>query len=622
MSNYSTTPSLLAAKDLSFSLGQRTILDNISFSIHEGEKIGLVGRNGSGKTTLLKILSGDETPDTGKIDKKRGISVGYLSQEFSLDDKKTVFENIRDGAKELQKLIDEYEVLKDSDEHRHELYEEISYKDGWNLHHRINAIINTMRLPNGDTSILGLSGGEKRRINLAKAIIGNPDLLILDEPTNHLDTDNVEWLEKYLENYMGACLFVTHDRYFLDRIATRMLELSNGNLHSYSGNYTEFLIKKAQREEHEERNEHNRQKFLTKELEWIARSPQGRTTKSRGRVQRFESLASQESVGRELDVDMIIPTPPGLSDRVLDLKKLGHTIKEKRLFSDLTMSFKKGMRLGIVGKNGAGKSTLLKIIIGQLQPDEGSVDLAARTEINYADQEKLTLNPDNTVINEVSDSNETVYIGGKTIPTRAYLKRFLFNDQQLNSYIKNLSGGERSRIILAKILKKGGNFLILDEPTNDLDLSTLRVLEEALVHFDGCVIVVSHDRYFLNRVCTHILGFEGDGKTRFLAGDYDLYKKVKDGKVVVEVKEETKTEEPKIEAKKVDYETQKEIKRIETQIKNTEEEIKKLEVKFADPKLYESPNDKVTKMTEELNGLKGKVKELYGKWEEIYRSVI
>jgi ATP-binding cassette subfamily F protein uup len=607
-------PVLLTIADLELHQGGRTILDKISFSIHQGEKVGLLGRNGSGKTSLLKIISGTLQKDAGRIEKKRDLTIGYLPQEFHLETDKTVYENLRLGAQDILDLIEEYDSLPGDSERKQELYDEIAYLDGWDLDHRINALINQMKLPPKDTLITSFSGGEKRRLALAKAIVGNPDLLILDEPTNHLDIENVTWLENFLVKYDGACLFVTHDRYFLDRIATKMIELVNGKLHTYSGNYTDFLIQKADRIEIEEKTEHNRQKYLNKELAWMARSPQGRTTKSKGRIQRYESLAEQDKPHADLDVEMIIPTPPKLSDRILDTKKLGYTIQkqDRVLFNDINIQFQKGMRLGIVGRNGAGKSTFLKILLGQIQPTSGSVDIAARTEINYADQEKLTFHPEDTVIKAMSDSIEMVSIAGKMVPTRAYLKRFLFNDRQLSTQIKNLSGGERSRLILAKILKAGGNFLILDEPTNDLDLSTLRVLEEAINSFDGCVIIVSHDRYFLNRTCTHILGFEDEGKTRLLAGDYDLYMKIKSG--TVSTNSETGEINP---IKKFDKEEKKEIQHLEKQIEYAEAEVKKREAPFFEPDFYVKKGDKIDEYTAQLKTAKDKLARLYKEWEEM-----
>lgn len=613
------SPVLLTAHDIELHYGEHPLLDKVSFSIHQGEKVALVGRNGSGKTSLLKIVVGLDTPDGGWIEKRRDLTIGYLSQEFTLDLEKTVYENLMQGAKDLIDLIEEYEKLPAESERRHQLFEEIQAIDGWNLDQRINTLITSMNLHPRDTLIKDFSGGEKRRLAMAKALVSNPDLLILDEPTNHLDTENIEWLEKYLQKYRGACLFITHDRYFLDRIATRILELSHGHLFSHSGNYTDFIIRKAERAATEERQEHNRQRYLQKELAWIARSPQGRTTKSKGRIQRYEESANEVKHGPELDVEMIIPTPPQLSDRILDVKNVTYEIGGRTLFSGLNLNFQKGMRVGIIGKNGVGKSTLLKFIVGELQPTKGVVDKAGRTEINYADQEKLSLNPENTVIKELSDNIENVSIGGRTIPTRGYLKRFLFTDRQMSSLIKNLSGGERSRLILAKILKHGGNFLILDEPTNDLDLSTLRVLEEALIDFDGCAIIVSHDRYFLNRVCTHILGFEGNGKTRLLAGDYDLYKKVSD-----EYSPENVNTVNFVETKipvRFDAQKQREIFRIEGQIQVAEKKVKNLEAQFFEPDFYVKYGDRIEQLSNELQKAKDKVDELYKKWEELQSDI-
>ena len=610
---------LLTASEIEFHISDRKILDGITFSIHAGEMIGLVGRNGSGKTTLLKILGETEKADGGKIEKRQDLIIGYLSQEPEIDLEKTVYENLILGAKDLIKLIEEYNSIEEYNERKDELFEEINNLDGWELETRIDYLISKINLPSKEKIAKELSGGEKRRLAMAKALVVNPDLLILDEPTNHLDTDSIEWLQGFLSRFKGACLFVTHDRYFLDEIATRILEISNGNIYSHQGNYSEYIYKKAEREANEELNEKDRQKFLRKEMAWIARTPQGRTTKSKGRIQRYEDAAAQEKNFKDLDVDMIIPTPPGLSDRVLDIKKLSYEIEGRTLFKDINIQFQKGMRVGIVGKNGSGKSTFLKTIMGKLEPTSGVVDIAGRTEINYADQEKLFLNPENTVMEEIGENSDLVYIAGRTISARAYLKRFLFSEKQLMTHIKNLSGGEKSRLILAKILKTGGNFLILDEPTNDLDLSTLRILEEALISFDGCVLVVSHDRFFLNTVATHILGFEENGKTRFTAGDYNFYKKIRDENSTFSNAEDFAAGNnlAKNNSKEFEKEKKKQITKIEREIAKLEQEIKVRTNKFLEPDFYVKEGDKIPRLTKELEEVKEKLAEAYRIWESL-----
>jgi ATP-binding cassette subfamily F protein uup len=604
------TKVILTATDIEINIGERKILDKISFSIHAGEKIGLLGRNGSGKTSLIRLIMEIEKPDGGKVEKRKDLTIGYLSQNPELILELTVYENLLKGAGALIHLLEEYEQTEDHNR-KEELFDEINALDGWNLENRINALINNMNLPPRDKLVEALSGGEKRRLAIAKAIVGNPDLLILDEPTNHLDTESIEWLQQFLKKFRGACLFVTHDRYFLDEIATRIVELSGGKLHSHSGNYTEYLLKKAERESSMESDEHNRERFLKKELAWMARSPQGRTTKSKGRIQRYQDAAGKEKGFKDLDVEMIIPTPPGLSDRVLDIKNLSYELNGKTLFKDINIEFQKGMRVGIVGRNGSGKSTFLQVLLGHREPTTGRVIIASRTEINYSDQNKLLLNPENSVITEIGENSDLIHIAGKAISVRAYLKRFLFDELQLKSLIKNLSGGEKSRLILAKILKSGGNFLILDEPTNDLDLPTLRVLEEALIEFDGCVLVVSHDRYFLNRIATHILGFEENGKTRFTAGDYNFYRRLQ-SEYSINSPQDKSIKQSLI---KPDYHKKKEIDKIERQIAKAEENIKVRTEKFLEPDFYIKEGDKIQRLTEELDSAKKELEKLYKEWE-------
>ncbi|MFW5719830.1 MAG: ABC-F family ATP-binding cassette domain-containing protein [Candidatus Dojkabacteria bacterium] len=614
------TKVLLTAKDIETHIADQKILDGVTFSIHQGEKVGLVGRNGSGKTTLLKILAGVDVQDNGWVEKRQEVVISYVSQSPEMDLDATVYDILLSGADQILDVINEYTHTPDDSEKKHELFETIQHADGWNLENQVHAIINKMHLPDRDKPVASLSGGEKRRLAIARSLIANPDLLILDEPTNHLDTESIEWLQDFLKKFRGACLFVTHDRYFLDEVATRILEISRGKIYSHSGGYTEYILKKAEREFYEARAEQERQKFLKKELAWIARSPQGRTTRAKGRIQRYEKIQSKEVTLKDVDVDMIIPTPPGLSDRVLDVKKVSYELSGRVLFRDITLQFAQGMRVGVVGRNGSGKSTFLKTIVGKLRPTSGTIDIAARTEVNYSDQEKLILDPESTVIDQVGENSALVHIGGRTLDARAYLKRFLFTEKQFYSLVKNLSGGETSRLILAKILKSGGNFLILDEPTNDLDLPTLRVLEEALINFDGCVLVVSHDRYFLDRVATHILGFEEDGATRFLAGDYSHYKKVKDG-VLPENESCTPQVDNRVESPqkpaKIDYAKKKEIDRIERQITRLEQEVKQCSDKFLHPDLYTTDQDKIPQLTKELNEAKGKLEELYRKWEDL-----
>ncbi len=519
----SNSPVVLTADDLEVSFGENIILNKASFSIHEGDRIGLIGRNGAGKSTFLKIIAGIARPDSGNVALRKGLLIGYLPQDFQLDTSKTVFENIQDGAHDVIHIIKEYENLPHDSPRRAVLEEQILHLDGWNLETRIKIAMASLNVPEGDQSIATLSGGEKRRVALCRAIISRPDLLILDEPTNHLDTESIEWTEDFLASYAGTCLFVTHDRYFLDRIANRIVELSGGVFFSHSGNYTDYLINKAERMAVEESEEKKRQNFLRRELEWVRRGPRARRTKSKSRLDNFEKVSSSEETQKEIDVELIIPPAPRMGKKVLTLKNLEMTLAGKKLFEELNLIFEPGRKLGIVGKNGLGKTTLLRILLGEIQQTAGKIDIGENVVFNYVDQTRISLNEESSVIGEIGNGSDYINFGDEKITVWKYLRRFQFTDDRINTKVERLSGGEKSRLLLAKILKNGGNFLLLDEPTNDLDLPTLRILEEALIGFEGCLIIVSHDRYFLNRVCNGILAFEGNGKIHFSEGDYDYY---------------------------------------------------------------------------------------------------
>ena len=517
------SPSILSAQDIVVRYGPQTVLKNATLNVHQTDRIGLIGSNGSGKSTLLKIIAGMMQPDSGSISRRRDIITGYLAQDCQLDSTKSVYENIVDGAHDVIDIIREYESLPPTSEKRHILEEQIHHRDGWNLENRIETAMHSLNVPEKHRTIDSLSGGEKRRVVLCKAVISRPDFLILDEPTNHLDTQSIEWVEEFLENYSGACLFVTHDRYFLDSIANRIVELSNGECTSHDGNYNDFLLDKAEREAQLETEEQKRNSFLRRELAWVRRGARARRTKAKSRLKAYFDAVEQKGPETTEEVELIIPPPSGLGTTVLNLKNLGIELGGKKLFNRLEFKFDKKRKLGIIGRNGLGKTTLLKIILGELQAITGEAVVGERTMFNYIDQSRLALNDENTVIQELGDGREWIMFGEERMKVWTYLRRFLFADDRMNTKVGKLSGGERSRLLLAKVLKNGGNFLILDEPTNDLDLTTLRVLEEALVAFNGCVIAVSHDRYFLNRVCNGILAFEGDCKVHFSEGDYDYY---------------------------------------------------------------------------------------------------
>ena len=614
--------SIVSASELCVSYSSHVVLDGATLAIQQGDRVGLVGRNGCGKSTFLKILAGAAVGDTGSVTYKRGLVIGYLPQNFELDDEDTVLNNVLKGAQHIMDLIEEYETTPFDSDRSAEVLEEINHLEGWDLEQRASSLLSNLHAPDENKIVKNLSGGEKRRVALCRAILQKPDFLILDEPTNHLDTGSIEWLETFLSRYHGTCLFVTHDRYFLDRIATKVIEIRRGKCDTYQGNYTDFLLARAERDMSEARNEHKRQRFLKSELEWVRKGPKARSTKAKDRMDRYFEIAEQDAPEVELDIDLIIPQAPKLGNKIIDVRKVGMSFNdEPYLFSDFSMSLEPKQRLGIVGRNGMGKSTLLKIILGMEKPSEGAVEIGIKTDINFIDQNRLLLNDEASVFEEVGEGQENVKLGNETIGLRAYLRRFLFTEERINTKIKLLSGGERSRVMLAKILKRGGNVLVLDEPTNDLDLNTLRLLEEALCAFTGCVIVVSHDRYFLNRVCTDILSFEGDGIIDYQVGNYDYYlekKAAREATQTVYKKAPKKNKQEKKERpRKLSFAENKELEGIESVILESEENIAKLEAELSAPDLYEKHGDNWKQLETDLKTGKEKTAALYTRWEEL-----
>ena len=613
-------PAVFSARSVSVSFGAQKILDESALVVHEGERVGLLGRNGSGKSTFLKIVAGVMPPDSGEIIRRRDLMTGYLPQVFDLDTERTVHANILEGARRILEWIAEYEADPSSPARAADLLTWIDHAGGWELEHRIKSLITHLHAPEPERLVADLSGGEKRRVALCRALIEQPDFLILDEPTNHLDTESITWLEDFLRRYPGACLFVTHDRYFLDRVATRIVDLTRGKFIGYEGNYSDYLAARAERVASEDLQEHKRQRFLKRELEWARRGPQARRTKSKDRIDRYYQIAAEEGPEKELDVDLLIPTAPKLANRVVDLLDVTAQMGTRTLFSGLTFKLAAGERIGIVGRNGLGKTTLLRMILGEIQPVAGSVEIGSRTEINYVDQSKLLLDDEKTVWQEVGAGSEWVKLGEESITLRAWLRRFLFTEDRLNTRIRLLSGGERSRVMLAKILRRGGNLLILDEPTNDLDLATLRVLEEALAGFGGSVLAVSHDRYFLNRICTGILAFEGDGVVRYCAGNYDYYLEMRErGAQPLEPAHEPESPQksPLPASRKLKWKEERELESMEATILAAETEVTNLETMFAAPDFFEKHRHDLQTHQSNLDAARKRVAVLYERWTEL-----
>jgi len=508
--------------------GGKTLFENINLSFLPNAKIGIVGVNGSGKSTFLKILSGIDTEYNGEIIAAKDIKVGYLPQEPELDNTKNVFENVCEGAKEKLSLIEKYNELsmnysEEIADDLAKLQDEIEAKDLWDLDSKIEQAMDALRCPDKLKVINKLSGGEKRRVALCKLLLEEPDLLLLDEPTNHLDPETVAWLENYLKNYKGTVILITHDRFFLDNITEWILELDRGKAIPYEGNYSRWLIQKQKRIELETKQENARLRRLKSEVNWISSSPKARQSKSKARINNYETLLSKENIQSIDDPQIIIPNAPRLGDLVIELNNLKKVIEDKVLFEDLSFKVPKGAIVGIIGANGAGKTTLFNIISDKLDATDGLVKLGETVNLSYVDQSRETLDAVKTVWEEISEGNDIVEINSTTINTRAYTSAFNFKGSDQQKKVGQLSGGERNRVHLAKVLKSGANVLLLDEPTNDLDVETLYALEYALDKFSGCAMIISHDRWFLDRVCTHILSFEGNSNVEWFEGSYSEY---------------------------------------------------------------------------------------------------
>ena len=620
-----TTNTLISATGLCLQFGLQVVFKDATMALHEGEKLGLVGRNGGGKSSLLRILAGAENPDRGTVSRRQGLRVGYLAQEFTLDEAATVLENVRAGAADILDMLERYESGAVSGAQESELLHQIQMLDAWNLDSQIETIRGRLGAPAGDRHVGGLSGGEKRRVALARALVGQPDVLLLDEPTNHLDTESILWLEDYLRDFRGAVLFVTHDRYFLDRIATRILEVDDAQVYSHPVNYTAFLESKAVRESIEANQERRRQTFLRHELEFVRAGVSARRTKQQSRLDAYARVAAEEAPEEELVMDLIIPPAPPLANVVVDAQGIAARVEDGRwLFSGLDLSFAAGTCTGVIGRNGLGKTTLLRILMGEREPDEGKVSIGKKTVFNYVDQQRLLLDPTKSVMEEVAGDSEFVTFGAEKLHVRTYLRRFLFSDERVTMRVKELSGGEQSRVLLAKILRRGGNFLILDEPTNDLDLQTMRVLEEAILAFKGCVLVVSHDRYFLDRVCDQVIAFEGAGRVHLCAGNYSYYQEKRAAAAAAEMSlaQAVKAKPAAVKAdtgkpRRISQKEQRELAALEPEIAALEEVIAALEVKLNDPSFYVQHSAEAPALLAEVEAKKAALDVKMSRWAEL-----
>jgi len=615
---------LLDASELKVRFNDNEVLKSASLTIRDGDHLGMVGRNGCGKSTFLKILAGIAQADDGKVTPRSGLGIGYLPQGLDASDGVSVLDTIRDGAAHSFNLLDEYESLPADSNRQTELEQQIATADAWNIETRIETAMMHLNTPAADRLMGTLSGGEKRRVALCRAIVSNPDFLILDEPTNHLDTDSIEWMAQYLKKFRGAFLVATHDRYFLDETCNHIVELQAGRFHTHKGNYSDYLESNLARMENEQAIELKRKRFLRRELDWIRRGPKARTTKAKFRVDKFHSIKNTQGPDKELSMDLIIPPPGQLANRVVDLINVSLELGGRELIKRFDFKFEASMRIGICGRNGLGKTSLLRIVLGQLAPTGGSQKTGVLTQFNYVDQERVQLDPEKTLLQEVAEGADTIPFGNGKLTIRAYLQRFGFDPKRINMKVKSLSGGEKSRLLLARILKHGGNFLIMDEPTNDLDLPTLRLLEEALLAFSGCVLVVSHDRYFLNRVCTGIIAFEGDGLVAYNEGDYEYYREKLAERKMRLAKRPVATQAnagsshaPEAKPRKMTWKEKAELEGMEAAILKAEEAAARIESLFADPEFHSKHGAKTIELTSELETAKKQGAALYARWEEL-----
>ncbi|MBK8097002.1 MAG: ABC-F family ATP-binding cassette domain-containing protein [Planctomycetes bacterium] len=628
---------LLTLEDIHYTVGDRYLLQGVSIVINEGDRLGLVGPNGAGKSTLLRILAGDLQPDRGQRTVRRDLAFAYLPQEPALDPDATIHQVVHGGLPGRALVLHEIETLHgelaaaDLPAERLErllrrqerLEQRLAELGGHDVEHKVAAVLDHLGLPDPQARCGNLSGGERRRTALARILVGAPELVLLDEPTNHLDAQVTQWLEDFLREQDTPLILVTHDRYFLDRLVDRVVEIEHGKLHEYEGGYRGFVVQRAERLEREHKTERSRLNLLRRETEWMKRGPPARTTKAKARIGRFDAIVAAAPPASSRDLAFAIPEGPRLGDRVLRLSGIGKRFGARTVLQGLDLEIGSGERVGIIGPNGAGKTTLLKICQGLLAPDTGEVSLGSTVVFASIDQQRSDLDPDKTVLQEVAAGNDWIAVGDRTLRIETFLEQFLFPGERKHARIGTLSGGERNRVLLAKLLSRGGNVLVLDEPTNDLDLMSLRALEEALLAFSGSVLVVSHDRWFLDRIASRIVWFDGQGQARVHEGDLSLLldrlANAAAAAPTPAAARPAKAAEPAApKARKLSTREQQELAALPDQIAAAERELTEVDQALADPAIYgPGARDRCDRLTRRRAALPDEITGLYARWEEL-----